>query len=1120
MNRLRRWFTPKTENDADDGQNPWAGLASYEDPATAERKLKFCGRDDDSYDVAKLIMGNIFVTIYGKSGIGKTSLLNAGVFPELREEQYSPLSLRLGIRDDDTTQSYQTAIIDAVNRAVRRIEEIDVIPVQEDQQCVDYLRKFFASHRFYDKDDNPTIPVVVFDQFEEVFRNNREEAETLLRQLDNCAVNGSSHRYEISIRFVISIREDDLYRLEDSIDNCYLPSLKRCRYRLHSLSEQGARDAILIPGEGLFGEDEKERIAQTIIQISRNKKDKSISTNLLSLVCSRLYVESQNTSSSFINLSLVDSFVKDNPFERFYNEATRGFSNREKSYFEEHFVDSTGRRNSIPESDFLIHVKNGAKLIDGKNRILQRTGTSTDGRNARIELIHDSFCEPLEKMKDKRKQRKRYLFCSLVILIIITICLAAFSFIKISQSNKKLNISQSRLIAGMSLRLADEGDTYLAQMIALQALPPIRTYTQEAEDALRYALSNKIAKIYGHTRDVISAHFSPDGKHVVSASTDGIIRIWDTTNGLCVKTLERQYENFNFAEYTPDGRFIITTSDNGRACLWDVETWNIVKTFLNERLEYRKIISACLSPDGKYFAFVPLSDKTIQVYGLSTDNYFYKELKTISDINSVAFNPDGKNIVAATSSGKIEIWDWGKGECVNTLDATSTSYNSVCYSPDGKSIVTASVDSLVRIWNVESGKCTKMLRGHNGPVLSASYSHDGKYVVSSSKDGTVRIWVGEHRVLEGHNGIVFSASFSPDDKYVVSASGDQTIGLWCLNVEESIFKTSPNSLRYSNFSPDGKHVICRIKDYDSSDKYALCIWDIESNECVDTLHGHTQQIKSALYSNDGKYIVSASADGTIRVWEVVNGNCIKVIGDNQESFSYATFSPNGRYILSISTTQTLRLWDCTSSECVYTLKDFAKYATFAPDNKYFATASDSCIYICDVSTGERQLKIVQPVEIHSVSYSPDGMYIVTALGDGTINILNAQTGKLIKTFNDHEHINYAVFNYENYIDECANFASFSSDGNYIVSSYSDYKSSIHTVQIWGVSTGVCVKSLRIGARAYSAVFSPDNKHIATFALTNSQIWSFPPLQELIDETRERFKNRQLTPEERRKYYLE
>ena len=76
-------------------QNPWAGLASYEDPSKSERQLKFCGRDNDIYDVTRLIDDNLLLVLYGKSGIGKTSLLNAGVFPKLRLEQYLPVSLLL-----------------------------------------------------------------------------------------------------------------------------------------------------------------------------------------------------------------------------------------------------------------------------------------------------------------------------------------------------------------------------------------------------------------------------------------------------------------------------------------------------------------------------------------------------------------------------------------------------------------------------------------------------------------------------------------------------------------------------------------------------------------------------------------------------------------------------------------------------------------------------------------------------------------------------------------------------------------------------------------------------------------------------------------------------------------
>ena len=406
--------------------NPWAGLSSYEDPATAERKLKFCGRDDDSYDVAKLVMGNIFVTLYGKSGIGKTSLINAGVFPELREGQYTPLSLRLGIRDEEHPKSYQAIIIDAIERTVTRFETVPVIEEQPDEQATDYLWNYYARHRFYDKNEESTTPVVVFDQFEEVFRSNRQEAETLLRQLDylndkdhtldSCIVDGELYRYQTNFRFVVSIREDDLYRLEDSIDNCYLPALKRCRYRLRSLSEQGARDAILTPGEGLFSKDEQEQIAQAIIGIARKKEDNCIGTNVLSLICSRLFLESRNAGQKQITLKLVNNYIAGNPFEKYYNEATKDFSNKEKSYIEGNLIDSTGRRNSVSESDFFLHIKNGETLLEGPKRILQRISVSSDSKGNRIELIHDSFCDAILKITlDKKNRYRNILQCIYVV---------------------------------------------------------------------------------------------------------------------------------------------------------------------------------------------------------------------------------------------------------------------------------------------------------------------------------------------------------------------------------------------------------------------------------------------------------------------------------------------------------------------------------------------------------------------------------------------------------------------------------------------------------------------------------------------------------------------------------
>ena len=398
--------------------NPWAGTSSYQDPETSGERLKFCGRDNESYDVANLIDNNIFVTLYGKSGTGKTSLINAGVFPRLRKSAYCPISIRLGMEAIDS--SFPKCIIARIEDIIGRkghSETIDAVPLPSDESTTEFLWAYFARSRFFDQNNHVIFPVIVFDQFEEVLRNRRKDVEILLRQiyfmmdethaLSDRVIGGQLYTYDFNFRFIVSIREDDLYRLEDCIDNNYLQNMKYCRYRLRNFTDQGARDVIFIPGNGLFHEDEKDKIADTIIDIARNEEDQSVSANILSLICNRIFVELQKEGADKINFSLVEKFIKGNPFERFYNEATRGLSNREKAYIETHLVDSAGRRNSVAESDFLLNVRNGSVLFEGERKILQRISTSSDGSNYRIELIHDTFCEPLAGLKEKRERKKR-----------------------------------------------------------------------------------------------------------------------------------------------------------------------------------------------------------------------------------------------------------------------------------------------------------------------------------------------------------------------------------------------------------------------------------------------------------------------------------------------------------------------------------------------------------------------------------------------------------------------------------------------------------------------------------------------------------------------------------------
>ena len=729
-------------NETNESQNPWAGLASYEDPLTAKHKLKFCGREDETYDFAKLVMSNVFVTLYGKSGIGKTSLLNAGVFPEIREQGFTPISIRLGIRDEKDTKSYQSVIIEAIERNIPNHETINVIPEQTDAQKSDFLWNYFARHRFYTANGEPTSPVIVLDQFEELFRSNRDEVNALLKQLDYLndkdnsldidEADGKPYRYETNFRFVISIREDDLYRLEDSIDNCYLPALKRCRYRLRSLSDEGAKDVIVTPGKGLFAATEKENIVAKIMEIARNEEDGSINTNILSLVCNRIYVDSRKIGSLTIGVGVVENFVKGNPFERFFNEAIHKLSNKEKSYIEDSLVDSTGRRNSVSESDFLLNVPNGEMLLHGDNRILQRTSASSDSKHFRVELIHDSFCPPIMGLKEHReKKRKAKIFAGLVTILLICIGIIVLIF---SQQNK-IKYSQSQLLGYKSSKLVEEGDGYTASKLTLVLFNGDYPYTPEAEIALRDAYDAKVFTIKGDADKIFSVCYSPDGKYIATSSQDNTIKLWNVATGECINTFEPLSESVTSLSFSSDGIFLVSNG-NEHIKLWNVATGKLVNTFEGH---LRNVNSVSFSPDGKYVVSGS-NDNTVKLWDVKTGECIKTFIGHDSFVNSVAFSHDGRCIASGSFDKAIKLWDVATGTCVKTFEGHSNCVETVLFTPDRKYIASGSWDNTIKLWDVSTGECIKTLIGHTNRVQSISSSADGKFIASGSSDNTIRLW--------------------------------------------------------------------------------------------------------------------------------------------------------------------------------------------------------------------------------------------------------------------------------------------------------------------------------------------------------------------------------------------
>ena len=420
-------------------QNPWRCLAAYEEPRFGDKETyKFCGRDKESYELASLIKNNLLVTLYGRTGIGKTSLLEAGVFPLLRRDNYIPIVVRFGLMGDDE-KSFAELVVKSIeeqkNLEIKETKEGTISPVTDGKPNVEYLWEYFATRHFYDG-GREAFPVIVLDQFEENLIANRHKTELLLIQLyalmDDNKIFPEGYHSETNFRFVLSIREDELFRLEECIDRYLLLDFKRNRYRLTHLSKEGAEKVICIPGQSLLPENETEKrvIVEKIINQATDEDSDNINTLLLSLVCSCLYERCVARKADEITVSDINA-LGDNLLADFYKSLH--IKKHVREVIENKFIDARGRRNVVNIGDLDIPQSELKELCEGNKRILQMT-------NKRMELVHDLLAHAIfetKRKKDKKNVGLLFKACSLGLFLIVFIIGLLGSVYSVFDSNRE-----------------------------------------------------------------------------------------------------------------------------------------------------------------------------------------------------------------------------------------------------------------------------------------------------------------------------------------------------------------------------------------------------------------------------------------------------------------------------------------------------------------------------------------------------------------------------------------------------------------------------------------------------------------------------------------------------------
>ncbi|KAF9456289.1 hypothetical protein BDZ94DRAFT_1315293 [Collybia nuda] len=390
-------------------------------------------------------------------------------------------------------------------------------------------------------------------------------------------------------------------------------------------------------------------------------------------------------------------------------------------------------------------------------------------------------------------------------------------------------------------------------------------------------------------------------------------------------------------------------------------------------------------------------------------NYNHPQL-SVATIGPI---PDKKQIIFPLGN-HIHLWADDGTHLKYPISGHTEKVSSVAFSPDGKNILSGSHDGTIRMWNVHNGQAIgSPLIGHtgSGPILAVAFSPDSQYFVSGSADHTLQLWKTDGAVqfgslLKGHSGEVISVAFSPDSKQLVSSSNDWTIRLWDVVSGEHVGGPSkiPGASEQGKrnqgplpvvFSHDGRQIIA------SSGENSILRWDIQTKKRIgDPIEGHTGRVSALVLTPDGRQIVSGSYDATIRHWDAQSGRSIRPIFRGFDNIIVGiALTLDGGQVISGGANGRVRFWNAQTSEPVRWAYDGrAKSMTsfgLSPDGRQIVAGSDNgMLSLWDVPSGR---PFTFPIESHNkrvtcIALSKDGRMIASASLDGTIRTWDALTG--------------------------------------------------------------------------------------------------------------------------------
>ena len=1135
-------------------KNPWLGLESYK-----EGEILY-GRDDDIRDLSQCVLNDRDTLLYGKSGIGKSSILNAGILPAARRDGFLPILVRLSHKDQHSylyqiNQSIINALLNqksdlnflvssscnddfSTEEVISLIKEI--VPCKNTES--ESLYEYFHRHTFHAPNGERVKLLIIFDQFEEIFTlqedvyKKKQFFAHLADLLNDVMPDELQQKVEISpdsqdelkvvreddldnifgdisldireefpeyvsdneIHFVFTIREDFLSEFE--YYSALIPSLKQNRYALRPINEEQAAQIILRPIPGLIDKS----VAKLIIEKISGKKDFKldglpeieVDSAVLSLYLQHLY---DAQKGDIITKDLVEEKGGEIIFE-FYHNAIAGISDSSIEYLEDKLLNGQGRRDNITVYDAVNAGRISVEELDilcERKKILRKFN---HGGDLRIEYVHDILCPVVKSHKEERTLLKLKEEQQKQFLI---------------EEDKKRKALEQRAFEEKK-RLKDE---------ARRMREKNRKRISFLVILLIFTISIGSLLVY-HNNSLVESN------NILVEQQDKILKSQQKLMSLKIKQLMNDDDSYTARRLCLNVQSIRQTNDTENIPSYFIDILRYLSNNNNAILKGHSnaVVDVAFSPINSYVASA--SDSTIIIWNSNNGQIIRTITGNGGNILSVAFSPDENKLAVGSDNGTVHVYNVNTGEeCYPPLIKHKKGVRYVTFSPDGKKIFSASKDKSICMWNADKGEFINIVANvHEDEVLFLAFSKDYKKMASASADKIIKIWninladntCSVSRVLKEHKDWVRSVGFNPvNDNQLVSSSDDGTLRIWNIENGSNVLVHNTNSyVTRAVFSPDGRNVIASYRDG------TVRIWDVETG--VENRHMqcfHNNYVNAVAVSNDGRKFVSAGSDMLVRLWDMMSYLHIGKYQAHADKILHIT--SDGEKLVSVGDDNKVSCFDMHNMDAgplweqTIDNKKFQRSIINSKKN-IVAFVGYKTIIIRDLATGKllNRKDDAHKNWIYAVDSSPDGQYLVTGGMDGNIVIwdwdLNLKKmiprghngiitslkyshkgDRIVSTSAD---CSVKIWDVEG--DDVVVFDGHSDDVLYATFNKNDSLlltgSSDKTARIWDIKTKECKIFSGHGGVVNHALFGENEREIITVSSDNlMRIWNVCTQQELL-----------------------